>query len=81
MCHCVSIFHLGRNYQAVKFKRIMVSVGEELHRVIFEIVRMQRPVSGKRWQVVTWDIDGRQVRFHPQTTRKAAAQFIRQACP
>lgn len=80
MCHCMSIFHLGRNYQARYFRRVVSAVGGERHRVIFEIVRLRRPEQGSRWKVVTWDIDGPRVQFSPAVSRRAADLVVRQAC-
>src|SRR4051812_4188617 len=57
MCSCMSLFHLGKNHEAVKLKRIYRAVGGESHRVIFEVVKMPRRPPDERWAVIGWDID------------------------
>lgn len=79
MCHSMSILHLSPNYRPISFRRELVSIGGQLQRVIFEIVRLGGKVHGKRWEVVAWIINSHRVRIFMHSTRRAAAAFIRSA--
>lgn len=78
MCHCMSIFHLGTSYQAVKFKRTYRAVGEQRHRAIFEVVHMPRRAKGKQWAVVGWDIEKPEVVFMDVPTKAFALAMLRE---
>ena len=42
VCACMSVFHRGKTYEAVKFKPTYRAIGDKSHRAIFEVVRMPR---------------------------------------
>lgn len=78
VCAAMSVFHLGKSYEAVKLKRTFRAVGGETHRAIFEVVRMSRRAKGERWAVVGWDIDGPEYSFMTVPTKAFALAMLRE---
>lgn len=78
MCHCMSIYHLGTSYQAVKFKRTYRTVGDKRHRAIFEVVHMPRRAKGKRWCVVGWDVEKPEIVYMDVPTKAFALAMLRE---
>ena len=81
VCACMSVFHRGKTYEAVKFKPTYRTVGDKSHRAIFEVVRMPRRPAGERWGVVGWDIDGPEYSFMTVPTKAFALAMLREFPP
>lgn len=78
VCAAMSMFHLGKTYEAVKLKRTYRAVEGKTNRAIFEIVRMRRRPIGERWAVVGWDIDRPEYSFLTVPTKRFALAMLRE---
>jgi hypothetical protein len=78
VCAAMSVFHLGKTYEAVKLKRTYRAIGGQTNRAIFEIVKMRRRPIGERWGVVGWDIDLPEYSFLTVPTKRFALAMLRE---